>query len=84
MAKRERDEAADARVQHMRRTLETVARTPKVYKEMSITRRRTRDMNRKYVQVLADKEAAKGPDDRSKVKCNWFCGNEMNREGPRV
>ena len=31
-------------------------------------------MNRDYVQELAAKEAAKGPDDRSKVNWNWFCG----------
>ena len=78
MVKRERDEAADARILHMQRTLETVARTSEVYAEMSIRWEPPRDMDREYVQGLANKEAAKGPDDPSKVNWNWFCGRDKH------
>ena len=40
-----------------------------------------RDMDRKYVQALADKEAAKGPDDPTKANWNWFCGRIFERDG---
>ena len=73
MVKRERDEAADARILHMQRALETVARTSEVYAKMSIRYVPTAPevgpwlRARKYVQVLAAKEAAKGPGDPPKA-----------------
>ena len=88
--KRERDEAADVSVVepigagagciskegilHMQRALDTVARTSEVYAAMSIRWEPPRDMDSDYVEGLAAKEAAKVPDDPSKVNWNWFCG----------
>ena len=59
----------------------SLATTSEVYKEMSTQWEPPRDMDRKYVQALAVKEAAKGPDDPTKVNWNWFCGRISERDG---
>jgi hypothetical protein len=81
MPKRERDEAVEARLDHMRMALVSIATTSEAYKEMSIRWEPPRDMDRKYVQALADREAAKGPDDPTKVNWNWFCGRISFEDG---
>ena len=82
MPKRERDEAVEARLQHMRRTIVSIATTSEAYEEMSSRYRpwcpgrnamATRALDRKYVEELAKMEAAKEPDDPTKVEWNWFC-----------
>ena len=81
MPKRERDEAEDARIQHMRRAIVSLATRLEVYREMPIRWEPPRDMDKKYVQALAEKEAAKGPDNPTKVNWNWFCGRIFERDG---
>ena len=44
-----------------------------MYAAMS-TKKRDRDVDRRYVEGLAAKEATKEPDDTSNVNWNWFCG----------
>jgi|NorSeaMetagenome_1021524.scaffolds.fasta_scaffold22169_3 hypothetical protein len=82
MPKRERDEAVEARLQHMRRTIVSIATTSEAYEEMSSRYRpwcpgrnamARRELDRKYVEELAKMEAAKEPDDPTKVEWNWFC-----------
>ena len=90
MPKRERDEAVEARLQHMRRTLVSIATTSEAYKEMSSRYRpwcpggramATRALDRKYVEELANMEAAKEPDDPTKVEWNWFCRITPREDG---
>ena len=87
MPKRERDEAVEARLDHMRMALVSIATTSEAYKEMSSRyspggmAMAARELDRKYVKELADMEAAKEPDDPTKVNWNWFCGRISERDG---